>query len=73
MDGRKFNRGATLNVGFDYIKDKYKSFVFHDVDLLLEYDRVDKYYCDTEYDIIHLGRLIKDYYATINNFFRRNY
>ena len=68
MDGRKFNRGATLNVGFDYIKDKYKSFVFHDVDLLLEYDRVDKYYCDTEYDIIHLGRLIKDYYATINNF-----
>jgi len=68
MDGRKFNRGATLNIGFDYVKDKYKSFVFHDVDLLLEYDKVDKYYCDTEYDIIHLGRLIKDYYSSYQNF-----
>ena len=34
-DGRKFNRGKLLNIGFDLAKkDGCKVFVFHDVDLI---------------------------------------
>mmetsp|Transcript_22489 Transcript_22489/g.27721 ORF Transcript_22489/g.27721 Transcript_22489/m.27721 type:complete len:395 (+) Transcript_22489:99-1283(+) len=36
-DGRKFNRGKLLNIGFDYAKKHNKNhdvFIFHDVDLL---------------------------------------
>lgn len=70
-DGRKFNRGALLNVGYDYAckeNKKYINFVFHDVDLLLPYKIIDKYYCDEKYDIIHLGRMIPDYYKQVQDF-----
>jgi hypothetical protein len=34
-DGRKFNRGQLLNIGFEYaVKEGYNNFIFHDVDLL---------------------------------------
>lgn len=34
-DGRKFNRGKLLNIGFDLLKEsKVDSFIFHDVDLI---------------------------------------
>lgn len=34
-DGRKFNRGQLLNIGFKIAKDEgYDTFIFHDVDLL---------------------------------------
>jgi flagellar biosynthesis GTPase FlhF len=34
-DGRKFNRGQLLNIGFDIAQDEgYNNFIFHDVDLL---------------------------------------
>jgi hypothetical protein len=35
-DGRKFNRGKLLNIGFDFAKKsaKHDAFIFHDVDLL---------------------------------------
>ena len=34
-DGRKFNRGQLLNIGFEHAeKEGYKNFIFHDVDLL---------------------------------------
>jgi len=34
-DGRKFNRGQLLNIGFQYAeKEGYNNFIFHDVDLL---------------------------------------
>ena len=33
-DGRKFNRGKLLNIGFDLAKHSHDVFIFHDVDLL---------------------------------------
>lgn len=45
-DGRKFNRGKLLNIGFDYAKKKGKNhdvFIFHDVDLLPQDDLGDAY------------------------------
>lgn len=73
QDNRKFNRGALMNVGYKYIKNnkKYndiKCIVIHDVDLILDNEIVERYYCNMEYPIIHLGRLIKDYYETIPHF-----
>eukprot|EP00934_Nitzschia_sp_Nitz4_P006904 Nitzschia sp. Nitz4//scaffold315_size20666//6259//7425//NITZ4_008642-RA/size20666-processed-gene-0.3-mRNA-1//-1//CDS//3329547489//6894//frame0 len=41
-DGRKFNRGKLLNIGFDYAKKQkglnHDVFIFHDVDLLPQAD-----------------------------------
>jgi hypothetical protein len=43
-DGRKFNRGQLLNIGFDLAKKEgYNNFVFHDVDLLPS-EELKKYY-----------------------------
>ena len=61
-DNKKFNRGALLNIGYLWAKEKYSSFVFHDVDIMMPYDIINKYYTNTEHDIIHLGRLVRDYY-----------
>jgi ubiquitin C-terminal hydrolase len=33
-DGQKFNRGKLLNVGYNLLKDKYDTFIFHDVDMI---------------------------------------
>jgi hypothetical protein len=43
-DGKKFNRGQLLNIGFDLAKKEgYNNFVFHDVDLLPS-EELKKYY-----------------------------
>ena len=45
-DGRKFNRGKLLNIGFDMAKKakcKHDVFIFHDVDLLPQDDLADAY------------------------------
>ena len=45
-DGRKFNRGKLLNIGFDVAKKagrKHDVFIFHDVDLLPKDDLADAY------------------------------
>lgn len=45
-DGRKFNRGKLLNIGFDLAKKaktKHDVFIFHDVDLLPQDDLSDAY------------------------------
>jgi hypothetical protein len=43
-DGRKFNRGQLLNIGFDLAKKEgYNNFIFHDVDLLPS-EELKKYY-----------------------------
>lgn len=33
-DGRKFNRGKLLNIGFDLLQHSHDTFILHDVDLL---------------------------------------
>ena len=40
--------------------------VCHDVDLLMPPEIVDVYYGAAEHDIVHMGHLIKDYYAYAN-------
>ena len=43
-DGRKFNRGQLLNIGFDLAKKEgYNNYIFHDVDLLPS-EELKKYY-----------------------------
>ena len=45
-DGRKFNRGKLLNIGFDTAiksRRKHDVFIFHDVDLLPQNDLADAY------------------------------
>jgi hypothetical protein len=46
-DGRKFNRGKLLNIGFDIAKNKRQQkhdvFIFHDVDLLPQPDLAEAY------------------------------
>ena len=43
-DGRKFNRGQLLNIGFNMaLEEGYNNFIFHDVDLLPS-DELKKYY-----------------------------
>ena len=46
-DGKKFNRGELLNIGFKYAeKEGYTNFIFHDVDLLPSAE-LHKYYIKT--------------------------
>lgn len=35
-DDKPFNRGKLLNVGFDYVRKMFDTFIFHDVDMLSE-------------------------------------
>jgi hypothetical protein len=63
-DGRKFNRGAVLNAGYLYATEHMPhidTFVFHDVDIIIPPEIVNRYYgrCD-DYRILHLGNLVKD-------------
>ena len=50
-----FNRGLLLNAGFAEAsyRDDYDCFIFHDVDMLPEDDRI-PYRCDTE-TLVHLS------------------
>jgi DNA-directed RNA polymerase II subunit RPB2 len=62
-DGKKFNRGALLNIGYDFIVEKmphFTTFLMHDVDILMEPDIIEKYYVEDERKIVHLGMLIKN-------------
>jgi len=67
-DGRKFNRGALLNTGYDFLsrigvlkEKKINYIIMHDVDLIFPVDFVEKYY-GYKKDIIHFGKNVKNYY-----------
>jgi len=60
-DGKKFNRGALLNIGYDYCLEKLPSittFVLHDVDIVMTQDVIHKYYTDDGRGVMHLGNLV---------------
>jgi hypothetical protein len=68
-DDRGFNRGALLNIGYDFLSrtkvftnKKITSVIMHDVDLLFPKEFVDKYYGYNK-NIIHFGLNVKDYYS----------
>lgn len=77
-DGRKFNRGKLLNIGFDlackgtYQKEKsirkpHDVFIFHDVDLLPA-DRLGSYYTQVPTTPIHIAR-VWDRYSNNDKYF----
>jgi hypothetical protein len=59
-DGRKFNRGKLLNIGFDYArkngKPKHDVFIYHDVDLLPQED-LGEWYAQFPKQPIHIARV----------------
>lgn len=60
-DGRKFNRGKLLNIGFDYArkhggKPKHDVFIYHDVDLLPQ-DDLGEWYAQFPKQPIHIARV----------------
>ena len=74
-DGRGFNRGALLNIGFDFLarssgvkrsgSGSFDSFIMHDVDLVFPPEFIEKYYGTASKgrrEIIHYGKTIKGYY-----------
>jgi hypothetical protein len=61
-DGRKFNRGQLLNIGFKVaLKEEYDNFVFHDVDLLPS-EELKKYYTTLPKQPIHIAAVWRDRY-----------
>jgi hypothetical protein len=61
-DGKKFNRGALLNIGYDFCVEHLPSittFVLHDVDVLMSQDVIRNYYTDDGKGLMHLGNLVK--------------
>jgi len=70
-DNRKFNRGALLNCGVNYARKEfktYRSFIMHDVDILMNYDIIDKYFLGSLDGIVHLGTLTPKYMNMYPNF-----
>ena len=65
-DGRKFNRGKLLNIGF-LLSSEYTHFIFHDVDLLPSVD-LRKYYTNTSVNPVHLASVWGMYNAN-NKYF----
>lgn len=56
-DGRKFNRGKLLNIGFNIaLKDGCEVFVFHDVDLIPDPTLV-PYYSNRPKNPMHIARV----------------
>lgn len=56
-DGRKFNRGKLLNIGFDLAaKEGFETFVFHDVDLIPSPDLV-PHYTQRPEKPVHIARV----------------
>lgn len=58
-DGRKFNRGKLLNIGFDLARKSKRShdvFIFHDVDLLPQ-DDLGSWYAKFPKSPIHIARV----------------
>jgi len=74
-DGYKFNRGALLNAGFDYVNQhmpNITSFVFHDVDIMMDEHIIQRYYGSSDKDIVHIGSLVKSSkYNTMKYFLGR--
>ena len=61
-DGRRFNRGKLLNIGFDIARTEgYSIFVFHDVDLLPDSELAEWYKKVPKDDPIHIARPWKRY------------
>jgi hypothetical protein len=66
-DGRKFNRGALLNIGHIIAKKKNLQYViFHDVDTYPNEDVIE-WYLHYPYNPLHMGHLV-DKYKTLNVF-----
>ena len=60
-DGRKFNRGKLLNIGYKIAKDEGSEvFIFHDVDLLPSEDLI-PYYTEIQEHPIHIARVWNRY------------
>jgi hypothetical protein len=60
-DGKKFNRGALLNIGYDYCIEhlpEITTFMMHDVDILMSQDVIQKYYTEDGKGLMHLGGLV---------------
>lgn len=57
-DGRKFNRGKLLNIGFDYARKQnmHDVFIYHDVDLLPQ-DDLGEWYAKFPKTPIHIARV----------------
>jgi DNA-directed RNA polymerase II subunit RPB2 len=74
-DGQKFNRGALLNIGYDYLTrflPKITNFIVHDVDILMPADIVNRYYGEDEKELVHFGLLVKNSkYEESTNFLGR--
>ena len=74
-DHKKFNRGSLLNIGYDYCLhylSHITTFLFHDVDILMTQDIIDKYYVEDGRGLMHLGSLIQsDKYSTSSTFLGR--
>lgn len=61
-DGRKFNRGQLLNIGFEAaLKEGYDNFVLHDVDLLPS-EELKKYYTTVPKQPTHIAAVWRDRY-----------
>ncbi len=54
-DNNKFNRGKLLNIGYDISKDKYNTFILHDVDMLPDDDLLELYDNKKPECILHLA------------------
>lgn len=69
-DGRKFNRGKLLNIGFDLaVKEGCTSFIFHDVDLLPSEELKPYYVEEPAADHpVHIARVWNRYNANPNYF-----
>jgi hypothetical protein len=62
-DGKKFNRGKLLNVGFEIAKkDGHDLFIFHDVDLIPDQKMLEYYTLNCD-GVIHLGFQWKEKYT----------
>ena len=71
-DGRKFNRGKLLNIGFKIaIERGYRTAVFHDVDLLPVSPLLLSAYTSpvAPNEPIHIAKLWKDRYSSNDNYF----
>lgn len=68
-DGRKFNRGKLLNIGFDRaMQEQYNTFIFHDVDLIPSDDLL-PWYSKIPRNPIHIARRWFGRYANNDSYF----
>jgi hypothetical protein len=67
-DGRRFNRGKLLNIGFDIARSNGASvYIFHDVDLIPSSNLLPSYSAVPELGPVHIARLW-DRYASNPNY-----